>query len=155
MTAGQRLRAERLRGGCDGGTKTDPSGLQKGPAYQAREDIPAETQQDLPEQDCAAGDPGFCWKGRGRQQVTWAERLSGDTSPAPPPLGKQLSACCRIRKWERITSEHLLCASIPQNPTDGTACAVPGTAKVSGDGEGSQTEMGPAFMKLYSKWGET
>lgn len=88
MTAGQRLRAERLRGGCDGGTKTDPSGLQKGPAYQAREDIPAETQQDLPEQDCAAGDPGFCWKGRGRQQVTWAERLSGDTSPAPPPTGK-------------------------------------------------------------------
>lgn len=53
MTAGQRLRAERLRCGCDGGTKSDPSGLQKGPAYQAREDIPAGTQQHLPEQKTA------------------------------------------------------------------------------------------------------
>ena len=67
-TAGRRLRVERCRGGCEGGTRVTPVGSKRGPPTQSGKTSQQGSNKTLPgASDRRAPDTGFCWKGRGRQ----------------------------------------------------------------------------------------
>lgn len=93
----------------------DPSGFPGGPAHPPQEDQLGSDETLQGASDSRALNPGFCWKGRGRQAGHMSCHMSGCQQPLPnhpPNLRQRLCTSCSVSKGVRVASECLLCTSV-------------------------------------------